>query len=179
MSRRLRMDCSSYIHAMFKGCSVKVRVPGCLVFWLCGMLAATFSAGAQVSADNMQVVRDKLQTDKKRLVADALALTDSEGKSFWPVYESYQKEFGAVNDRLVNLIQDYAKHYANMTNESARKIVDTYLAIEADRQKLRRSYLPKFRHVLPEIKVARLYQLENKIQAAVNYELAAGIPLME
>ena len=143
------------------------------------MLAATFSAGAQVSADNMQVVRDKLQTDKKRLVADALALTDSEGKSFWPVYESYQKEFGAVNDRLVNLIQDYAKHYANMTNESARKIVDTYLAIEADRQKLRRSYLPKFRHVLPEIKVARLYQLENKIQAAVNYELAAGIPLME
>jgi hypothetical protein len=66
-----------------------------------------------------------------------------------------------------------------MTPESARRMVDGYLAIEADRQKIRRSYLPKFRQVLPEIKVARLYQLENKIQAAVNYELAAGIPLIE
>ena len=53
------------------------------------------------------------------------------------------------------LIQDYAKNYTSMTPESARKMVDGYLTIEADRQKIRRSYLPKFRQVLPEIKVAR------------------------
>jgi hypothetical protein len=33
--------------------------------------------------------------------------------------------------------------------------------------------------VLHDKQVARYYQLENKIQAAVNYELAAKIPLVK
>jgi hypothetical protein len=32
---------------------------------------------------------------------------------------------------------------------------------------------------LPEVKVARYFQIENKIQAALFYELAANIPLMK
>jgi hypothetical protein len=45
--------------------------------------------------------------------------------------------------------------------------------------KLRKTYLPKFRQALPEKKAARYYQIENKINAALNYELAANIPLMK
>ena len=160
--------------------NARIKTHVCPALWLMGVLAAALPAGAQQAADNnMQAVRDKLRADKKLLVAQAMALTESEGKGFWPIYESYQKEFGALNDRLSNLIQDYATRYSNLTNESARNIVDGYLAIETDRLKIRRSYLLKFRQILPEIKVARLYQLENKIQAAINYELAAGIPLVE
>jgi hypothetical protein len=159
--------------------SRKVKTPRCFILWLLGLLAAAPPAGAQGSADSMQMVRDQLRADKKLLVSKAMTLTESESKGFWPVYESYQKEFGAVSDRLAQLIEEYAKSYANMTNESARKLVNDYLVIEGDRQKIRLAYLPKFRHVLSEIKVARFYQLENKIQATANYELAAGIPLIE
>ena len=160
--------------------NARIKTHVCPALWLMGVLAAALPVGAQQAADNnMQAVRDKLRADKKLLVAQAMALTESEGKGFWPIYESYQKEFGALNDRLSNLIQDYATRYSNLTNESARNIVDGYLAIETDRLKIRRSYLLKFRQILPEIKVARLYQLENKIQAAINCELAAGIPLVE
>jgi uncharacterized protein YnzC (UPF0291/DUF896 family) len=84
-----------------------------------------------------------------------------------------------VNDRLLKLIQDYASNYNSMTNETAKKLLDESLAVEAERQKVRQSYLPKFRQVLPETKVARFYQVENKIQAIVNYDLAAGIPLVQ
>jgi hypothetical protein len=49
--------------------------------------------------------------------------------------------------------------------------------IETLTLKLRKAYLPKFREVLPEVKVTRYYQIENKIQAALYYEFAAGIPL--
>jgi hypothetical protein len=144
-----------------------------------GMLATGSLAGAQGSADSMQMVRDQLRADKKLLVSKAMTLTEPESKRFWPVYESYQKEFSAVSDRLAKLIEEYAKSYAGMTNESARKLVNDYFVIEGDRQKIRLAYLPKFRQVLSDIKVARFYQLENKIQATANYELAAGIPLME
>jgi len=52
------------------------------------------------------------------------------------------------------------------------------IAIEQDRAKTMESYLPKFSKVLPSIKVARYYQLENKIRAAVQYQLTKDIPLI-
>jgi hypothetical protein len=66
-----------------------------------------------------------------------------------------------------------------MSDQTATKLMDEYLAIDAARLKLRQDYVPRFRKVLPEKQVARYYQLENKIQAAVNYELAAEIPLVK
>ena len=158
---------------------MKVRIHVSMALCVFGLLAVAPSASAQGSADSMQWVRDKLRADKKSLISKAMTLTEAEGKRFWPVYDSYQKEFGAVSDRLAKLIEEYAANYASMTNGAAKKLVDDYLAIEGDRQKIRLAYLPKFRSVLSEIKVAHLYQLENKIQTTVNYELAAGIPLIQ
>ena len=145
-----------------------------------GLLAASIYGFTQEkTTDKMPTAREKLLADKKLFVTENMKLTDSEATNFWPVYENYQKEMSAVNDRVVKLIQDFAGHYANMTNDKAKKLVDDSLAIDADRLKIRQSYLPKFRQVLTEIKVARYYQIENKIQAAVNYDLSAGIHLTE
>jgi hypothetical protein len=77
------------------------------------------------------------------------------------------------------LIKDYSAAYETMSNATAKKLLDEYMAVEALGPKLRSAYLPKFRKVLPEVKVARYYQIENKIQAALVYELAAQIPLMK
>ena len=87
------------------------------------------------------------------------------------------KELAALNDRTMKLIKDYATNYGAMTDPAAKGIVDSFLAIEKDRIQLMTSYTPKFRKVLPEVKVARYYQVENKIRAVVNYELAQEIPL--
>jgi len=158
----------------------KTNMPGIMALLAIGALVFTVQMFTQdKQADNMQVVREKIRADKKLFVAEVMGLKESESKGFWPVYESYQKDLSRVNDRTLKLIQDYASHYPNMTNEAAKKLVDDYLSVEGERLKIRQSYLPKFRQVLPEIKVARFYQLENKIQAAVNYDLAAGIPLVE
>jgi hypothetical protein len=53
------------------------------------------------------------------------------------------------------------------------------MTLEALGPKLHQAYLPKFRKVLPEVKVARYYQIENKIRAALMYELGSNIPLMK
>ena len=130
-------------------------------------------------ADDMQIVRDKIKADKKLFVSENMGLTESEAKAFWPVYDAYQKELAKRNERAGKLIEDYAKNYESMSNEAAKKLIDDFQAIQADQQKMRASYLPKFRAVLPEKKVARYWQLENKINAVVAYALAANIPLVK
>jgi hypothetical protein len=129
-------------------------------------------------ADNMQIVREKIRADKKLVVAEAMGMTEPEAKAFWPVYEAYQRDLAKINDRTIKLIDDYAENYGTMSDQAAKKLMDEYMAIETERLNIRQSYLPRFRQVLSEMKVLRYYQLENKIQAVVNYELAASIPLV-
>jgi hypothetical protein len=66
-----------------------------------------------------------------------------------------------------------------MSNDKAKALLDELMKIDSLGLKLRQAYLPKFRQVLPEVKVVRYYQIENKINAALNYELATNIPLMK
>ena len=130
-------------------------------------------------ADNMQLVREKIQTDKKLFIAQNMNLTESEAKVFWPVYENYQKDLAKLVDKTVKLIENYSANYQTMTEEAAKELINGYLAIEGERVALMKSFLLKFRKVLSEKKVARYYQLENKIDAVVNYGLARQIPLVK
>jgi hypothetical protein len=108
-----------------------------------------------------------------------MQLTEAEAKAFWPVYDQYQDELFLLRTRTAKLIKDYGDAYEKMTDDSAKKLLDEYMTIESLGPKLRQTYLPKFRKVLPEIKVMRYYQIENKIQAALMYEIASKIPLMK
>ena len=137
------------------------------------------SMAQEKPADNMQIVREKIKTDKKLFIAENMNLTESEAKVFWPVYENYQKDLAKLVDKTVKLVENYAANYQTMTEEAAKELINGYLAIEGERVTLMKSFLPKFRKVLPEKKVARYYQLENKIDAVVNYELARQIPLVK
>jgi hypothetical protein len=144
-----------------------------------GGLVPTPALAQDKPADTMQILLDKLQADKKLVVAEAMGLTESEAKAFWPVYDGYQKDLGAVGERTMALIKDYAANYQSMSDQAAKRLVDDYLAIEQDRVKLLQSYLPRFKKALPDRKVARYYQIENKIRAAVNWTLAEEIPLVK
>jgi hypothetical protein len=132
-------------------------------------------------SDNMQILREKVKADKKLLVATNMELTESEAKGFWPVYEDYQKDLTAINQRIVKLVESYAADYrANtLTDEKAKKLVDELVAIEKAEVGLKASYVPKLSKVLPQKKVARYLQIENKIRAVVKYGLAEGVPLAQ
>jgi hypothetical protein len=144
-------------------------------------LLAEQATSDQTSGDTMQILREKIKTDKKLLVSANMDLNASESKAFWPIYESYQKELKAINDRLAQLILSYAESYRNntLTNEKATKLIAESIAVEKAETKLKSDYLPKLSKVLPGKKVARYFQIENKIRAAVKAELAEQIPLVE
>jgi DNA repair photolyase len=132
-------------------------------------------------SDNMQILRDKIKADKKLLVAENLNLTESEAKGFWPIYEEYQKDLAAINQRIARLIESYAKDYEKNTlnDEKARKLTAEFVAIQKKDGGLQASYVRKLDKVLPPKKVAMYLQIESKIRAAVKYGLAANVPVVE
>ncbi len=160
---------------------MKVKNRVTMVLVMLGVVLAMGAPGISQDkpADNMQILLEKIRADKKLLVAENMQLTETEAKAFWPLYERYQDELFLLRARSAKLIKDYADAYEKMTNDTARKLLDEYMTIETLQLKLRQAYLPKFRKVLPEVKVVRYYQIENKVQAALFYELGAKIPLIK
>ncbi len=135
---------------------------------------------ADKPADNMELLKAKIKADKKFIVGQNMELTESEAKNFWPVYEAYQKDLDALDKRVGAMIKSYADAWnaKSMDNEKAKKMVDEMLAIKAADVKLMKSYVPKLSKALPAMKVARYLQIENKIRAISNYELAGTVPLI-
>ncbi|NLC70587.1 MAG: hypothetical protein GX751_04415 [Desulfuromonadaceae bacterium] len=161
-----------------------VRKKAGLMFVTVAMSALLLILGGTVlaqetPADNMQIVFEKIKADKKLFVAENMQLSETEAKAFWPVYESYQDELFLLRTRTLALIRAYKDAYQTMTDETAKKLLDEYMIIEKLRPQLREAYLPKFRKVLPDIKVLRYYQIENKVGAVTDHALGAHIPLIK
>ena len=154
-------------------CKVTLVLMGLVMVW------PFLSSAQETPADNMQFVVEKIRADKKLFMAENMQLTEAEAKAFWPIYEQYQDELFLLRARTMKLINDYAEAYQKMTDDRAKNLLDEVITIESLGLKLRQAYLPKFRKVLPDVKVVRYYQIENKINAALMYEFAANIPLIK
>ena len=149
----------------------------CVIALIPALVAAQSTASKNT---DMQILLDKIKADKKVVVAANMELTEPEKMTFWPIYDAYQKDLQAINERMGRTIKSYADAYnsKSLTNEQAKKLTDEALAIEADEAKLRSTYAAKLNAVLPAKTVARYIQIEGKIRAALRYDMASSIPLV-
>jgi len=127
--------------------------------------------------DNRELAREAIHANKKLVVAANMNLNTNEKEGFWAVYEDYQKDLGKIYERTADLIEEFAINFETLSDAKASELMNSYLKIETDALKLKKSYLGKFKKVLPAQKVLRYYQIENKIEAIINYELVDKIPL--
>jgi hypothetical protein len=169
---------------------MKVNLRSIVLLVLAAMVAtppmaqekASKPAGATGSgAISMEVLRQKLKSAKKPLIAANMNLTEAEAKAFWPIYEAYQEDLAQLNTRTGKAIVAYADAYNKgaVSNQTAKKLLGDFLAIEESELKLKRLYISKLEKVLPGAKVARYIQIEGKIRTAVKYELADAVPLVD
>jgi hypothetical protein len=141
----------------------------------------TKDANGAVVDSKMEILRQKIKTDKKYIVSENMDLTDTEAKGFWPLYESYQKDLQKINQRIRDMASTYIAADARgpISDQLSKKLVSDSLEIERAELDAKKAILAKMAKVLPSYKVAKYAQMENKMRALVKYELAVNIPLIE
>ena len=159
---------------------LKAAVLAASVLFLSPVLAQDQPAASK-PADNMQIMVEKVRADKKLLVANNMKLTEQEAQGFWPLYDSYQKDLQALNQRLEKVLKEYAELYnaGSVPDATAKTLWNEYMSIEEGEVQLKRSYVPKLEKALPMNKVVRYLQLETKVRSAIKYDMAKRIPLVE
>ena len=139
------------------------------------------SAAFTVSADEVQDGREMIREGRLEIVRSELSLTEAEGSAFWPVYSTYRAETDAIQDRYAAMINEYMRRYedAELSDDYADELMASFFGIKRELLDVQEKFLPQFREVLPGLKVARLFQLENKISAEIDAQLALVVPLVD
>ena len=90
-------------------------------------------------------------------------------------------DLGKINERTKKLILAYADAYnaGPIGDTQAKSMLDESLSLEADLAKMREGYKKKLIKALPPAKAVRYMQIESKIRAVINYEIADAIPLAQ
>ena len=143
-------------------------------------LLVTFSAlpaAAQTATDELEAARTQIQADRKAIISKLMTMTEQESAAFWPVYNTYREDIRKVDDKLVALAESYFGAPDSLSDKQAQDMLKDWMKLRGDRLNVRKSYVGKFSKVVPTAKVMRFYQIENKMDAVIDYELAASIPL--
>ena len=111
------------------------------------------------------------------LIGGVLDLTDEEAAAFWPLYEKYLGEVGAVWDQRISIIEQYLAHRTTMSAEEARQILADSMLARKKRVELDLKWSEVFDDVLPPQKVVRLFQAENKLETMMAMEIVRDVPL--
>ena len=124
-----------------------------------------------------KVINDKRNT----ALAYNMSFTQKEKEKFWPVYREYRETRWATSaDKRVAVIVEYANQYMNsMSQARAKQLLDRSFAVQKESIKVKERYVRKFRKFLPDTKVVRLMQVENRMDSMIDLKLAEGIPLMD
>lgn len=137
-------------------------------------------AWAQGTSDrSVQLTRSAIQAERQAIVAANLELDDRESAVFWPLYQEYRNALDAVNSQRVELLERYFANYETLTDDEATELLQRHLAWEKDVLGVRSAFAKKMRKVLSGRTVARFFQIENKMDLIVEYELASEIPLIK
>lgn len=143
------------------------------------LILLSFSSFSQTIDDYIEIARDVLNTEKKAAVAGAMQLSDTESASFWELYNKYNLEANKVHNQRIALIKDFANNYENLSDEKADEIWNGVISYQQQLLKLKKSYYKKFKKIISPGDAARYFQIENKIEALINANLAAEIPLID
>ena len=161
--------------------SITGEAVGFSVFGACIPDGAAESETEPVFADSEQfdMLWSALQNDKQILFAQAIELTNEESNAFWPIFEAFQNDLKKLAQGNFNLLAIYISKQGVLSDEEAGQMLNEYLDLEEKRIALKKSYIEKFKKILPQKKMMQYYQLENKIEATMKFELAINTPVVE
>lgn len=127
----------------------------------------------------VELTRSAIQAERQAILAANLELDEKEAAIFWPLYEEYRKALESAISTRVDLLNQYFASYETLTDQEAIALLDHHLAWEKEVLKVRSAYAKKMSKALSGRTVARFFQIENKMDIIVEYEMAGEIPLIK
>ncbi len=155
------------------------RIAAAILLIVALAAAPAWAQAPAAPANDMQALRNAVKADKRALVERTLELTPQEATKFWPVYDKYQRALNASNRQVALAVEDIVARDRPMSDQFARQLAKEMMEADQNELKSRQTMQKGVLKALPPKKAARYLQLESKIRAFQDYDLAVAIPLVK
>lgn len=135
-------------------------------------------AVAPLSEGELALMRTDLRSEKKKLIAMNVNLTDAEATKFWPVYDQYVTEMRKWNDEFYHTIKDYADNNQKWTDAEAATFLEKWGKLQAEQVKTRQKYIPLIEKVIPAKKAALFFQIDRRLYSLMDLQVSTFLPLV-
>lgn len=146
--------------------------------WMAAVLLAAALGAASEAADlPPEADLQKLVDQRQEIVRSTLQLDPQKRADFEREYAAYESERAALARERNGFVDDFSGATLAMSATEASALIERFLRLRRQRVDLDEKYRPRFEAVLSPQKTLLLFQLNFILDAVVNYDLAAMIPL--
>jgi len=142
----------------------------------------TATPAANEQGKNLQAYVDLLRSDvrqqKAEIMGAVMLLSAEDATKFWPIYTEYDAELTKLNNQRVENIKEYARNYAQMTDQKADELIQRSLAYQKQRSELFAKTYERVKQSLGAITAARFAQVENQLLMIIDLQISSSLPVV-
>jgi len=135
------------------------------------------ATGVEIEKD-LALLRRNLRSEKKKVIALNVPLTEAEATKFWPVYDQYAAEMTKHYDEFYVIIKEYAANQKTLTDAQALQMLKRWSDIQVEQAQTRQKYVPLIEKVLPGKKTALFFQIDRRLYELMDLQVASQVPLV-
>jgi hypothetical protein len=138
-----------------------------------------FSASAQVTQDDINLVQSMYGKEKRTLVQEYMAFTDSaKATAFWKEYDAYETERKKLSQDFIGILQNYADNYATLDDKKADELVTKMSANNIAFENLYMKHYKKMKAAVGALQASQFIQLEAYLKSVIKTVILDDIPFI-
>lgn len=119
-------------------------------------LGLSFNGVAQER--NKERIKEKVKLEKVAYITQELALTEDEAQKFWPIYNAYKEESGAMRASMD------IRPRKDMSDKEAEDMLYAMLDAKSKEIDIQKKYIGKMKTAIPAKKIAMLFKVERQFK---------------
>jgi len=119
-----------------------------------------------------------LGAQKAQVVFSFVHPSPQQKDEFVKFYNEYENQRKALGKERIQLLEEYAHQWQNMTNEQVEAWMKKVMALSSKRDILLRKYYKKIKKATDAKVATQFYEVESYILTAVRYSILENIPFV-
>lgn len=109
--------------------------------------------------------KEKMESMKIAFLTTEIGLTPAEAQNFWPIYNSVRDELDkAMHDTFTSYMELERAIDEDKSDKEVGKCLEKYLNAIESQDEIRQESVEKYKNILPDKKVAKIFVAEEKFR---------------
>jgi hypothetical protein len=133
---------------------------------------------AQSNKEEIELMQAAFGMEKKAMVEQFVNVDPSMKDAFWKLYDEYETSRKELGKRRLELFDEYAATYNNMSNEAADAWMKKVLQLTKETDGLMVDYYNKIKKATNPVIALRFYHVESFILSAIRTKVTDELPFV-